>query len=97
MAIVSFLACFISLHLFSPYSTVQILLISLLTGIVSSLSEMASKGGMDTVTVPFANLMVLALISFHNLNNGMIKPCRLCYILPIPSRKAIASLYFSIL
>lgn len=63
MAIVSFLACFISLHLFSPYSTVQILLISLLTGIVSSLSEMASKGGMDTVTVPFANLMVLALIS----------------------------------
>ncbi len=64
MALVSFLASFASLHFFSPYSTIQILVISLIIGIVSSLSEMASTGGNDTVTVPLANLLTLAVISF---------------------------------
>jgi hypothetical protein len=64
MALVSFLASFASLYLFSPCSPMQILVISLIIGIVSSLAEMASTGGNDTVTVPFANLLTLALISF---------------------------------
>jgi dolichol kinase len=64
MALVSFLASFASLYLFSPCSPLQILVISLIIGIVSSLAEMASTGGNDTVTVPFANLLTLALISF---------------------------------
>ena len=63
MALTAFIASCASLYLFSPCSPMQILLISVIVGIVSSVSEMASKGGNDTVVVPACNLLVLGILS----------------------------------
>lgn len=63
MALTAFAACLIALKLCSSYNMLQTLIVSIVIAAVSSLSEMASRGGMDTVTVPFANALCLWLIS----------------------------------
>ena len=63
MAAVSFIACLVSLLVFSEYTAMQAVLISIVIGIVSSFAEMCSKGGNDTITVPVADVLVLWLIS----------------------------------
>ncbi len=62
MAAVAFLACLISLLLASPYRGLRAVFISLVIAAVSSLTEMASHGGLDTVTVPAADALALALL-----------------------------------
>ena len=63
MAAVSFVACLVSLLACSAYSLGGSLLVSLLVGVVSSLVEVCSRGGYDTVTVPAANVLLLSLLS----------------------------------
>ena len=63
MAAVSFVACLVSLLACSAYSLGVSLLVSLLVGVVSSLVEVCSRGGYDTVTVPAANVLLLSLLS----------------------------------
>ncbi|MBP3855370.1 MAG: TSUP family transporter [Ruminiclostridium sp.] len=63
MAAVSFTACLVSLLLFSPYSVPAAVIISLIVGAVSAFTELCSKGGTDTATVPAADIIVLGLIS----------------------------------
>ncbi len=67
MAAVAFAACLVTLLAVSPYTPLQAVMISIVAGIVSSLSEMASKGGLDTVIVPVCNTLVLWLISLVSL------------------------------
>ncbi len=63
MAVVAFVASLIPLLILSPYNALQCILISVITGAVSSFTEMISRGGTDTVTVPLANAVVLWLLS----------------------------------
>ncbi len=63
MAVVAFAACLSSLLLTSLYTGARAVFISLIIAAVSSLTEMASKGGLDTVTVPAADAAVLALLT----------------------------------
>ena len=63
MAAVSFAACLASLLLLSAYPLPQAVGVSLIVGAVSSFTEMCSRGGIDTATVPAANAAVLWLLS----------------------------------
>jgi len=63
MAVTAFIASLVSLYLMSPYTIFQGVLISMMVAVVSSLAEMASKGGMDTVTVPVADAVFLWIMS----------------------------------
>lgn len=63
MAVTTFAASLPALILLSPYSPVRAIPIALMIAVVSSLTEMSSKGGLDTVTVPLANAAVLWIIT----------------------------------
>lgn len=63
MAIVAFVSCLLVFLWKSGLPPIISVVFSLITGIVSSLTEMASKDGNDTVTVPFANLAVLGILT----------------------------------
>ena len=63
MAAVSFAACLAALLLFSAYSVPASVGVSLAVGLVSSFTELCSRGGTDTVTVPAADAVVLWLLS----------------------------------
>ena len=63
MAVTAFAAGLPALLALSPYPLPAAILIALIIAIVSSLTEMSSKGGLDTVTVPYANAIVLWLIT----------------------------------
>ena len=63
MAATAFAACLVSLLVLSPFSSLQAVAVSAVISAVSSLTEMASKGGSDTVTVPVADALVLWLLS----------------------------------
>lgn len=61
MFAVAFPSCLICLLLFSGYSLIPAVLISLLTGLVSAFSELISKNGNDTIVVPLADILILSL------------------------------------
>lgn len=63
MAVTSFLTCLLAMRLYSPYALLPATGISLAVGIVSSLTEMASTGGNDTVTVPVANVILMTILT----------------------------------
>jgi len=55
--------CLAVLLLVSPYGAGKCILMSLLTAAVSALTELCTKNGNDTYTVPAANCLVLALLA----------------------------------
>lgn len=63
MAVVAFAACLASLLLCSGYGVVGAVAVSLVVALASSLTELCSKNGMDTVTVPVVNSLVLWILS----------------------------------
>ena len=63
MAAVSSLACFACLLSLRAYSPLPAVPVSLAVGLVSSFAELCSRGGVDTVTVPAADVLVLWLLS----------------------------------
>ena len=63
MAVTAFVASLPALLLLSPFSQPRAILTSIIVAVVSSLTEMSSKGGLDTVTVPLANAAVLWIIT----------------------------------
>lgn len=63
MAITAFAASLPALLALSPYPLTKAILISLIIAVISSLTEMSSKGGLNTVTVPVANAIVLWIIT----------------------------------
>ena len=62
MAVTAFAAGLPGLLALSPYPLPKALLIALIIAVVSSLTEMSSKGGLDTVTVPVVNALTLWII-----------------------------------
>ena len=62
MALTAFAAGLPALLALSPYPLPKALLIALIIAVVSSLTEMSSKGGLDTVTVPVVNALTLWII-----------------------------------
>ena len=62
MAVVSALACFFVLLLLRVYPVTTAVFVSLAVGLVSAFAEMCSRGGMDTVTVPAADVLLLWMI-----------------------------------
>ena len=64
MAVVAFVACLVSLLLCSDYGVGAALVVSAVVAVVSSFTELCSRGGMDTVTVPVANALALWILSF---------------------------------
>lgn len=63
MALVSFAASLAVLLLMKVYAPFTAVLASLLVACTSAYAEMISKNGLDTVTVPAANILVLWLFS----------------------------------
>ena len=63
MAAVAFAAAFVSLQVLKVCALPETFLISLIVAAVSAFTEMCSTGGMDTVTVPVADALVLWLLS----------------------------------
>ena len=63
MAAVSALACFTVLLSLRVYPVTTAVFVSLAVGVVSAFAEMCSRGGMDTVTVPAADVLLLWVIS----------------------------------
>ena len=63
MAAVSSLSCFACLLALGAYSPLPAVPVSLAVGLVSSFTELCSRGGVDTVTVPAADAALLWLIS----------------------------------
>ncbi|MBR3317834.1 MAG: TSUP family transporter [Atopobiaceae bacterium] len=63
MAVVSFAACLVSLLFCSGYGVVGAVAVSLVVALASSLTELCSKNGIDTVTVPVVNSLVLWILS----------------------------------
>ncbi len=63
MAVTAFAACYTALRLTAPWSAPQAVCVSLVTAVVAAFVEMISTGGNDTVTVPAAGVLLLALIS----------------------------------
>lgn len=59
----SFVTCLVLLLLTSPYLPAKSILLALLTAPVSAATELFTKNGNDTITVPVANCLVLALLS----------------------------------
>ena len=63
MAITAFAASLPALLALTSYQMPKAILIALIIAVISSLTEMSSKGGLDTVTVPVANAIVLWIIT----------------------------------
>ncbi len=63
MAAVSALACFTVLLSLRVCPVTTAVFVSLAIGVVSAFAEMCSRGGMDTVTVPAADVLLLWVIS----------------------------------
>ena len=63
MAVVSALACFFVLLLLRVYPVMTAVFVSLAVGVVSAFAEMCSREGMDTVSVPAADVLLLWGIS----------------------------------
>ena len=59
----SFVTCLAVLLLVSPFTPAKSLLLALLTAPVSAAVELFTKNGNDTITVPAANCLVLAVLS----------------------------------
>ena len=59
----SFVTCLAVLLLAAPFSPAKCLLMALITAPVSAGVELFSKNGNDTITVPAANCLVLAVLS----------------------------------
>ena len=59
----SFVTCLAVLLLASPLTPAKCVLFSLITAPVSAATELFTKNGNDTITVPAANCLVLALLS----------------------------------
>ncbi len=62
MAVTSFVCTAATLIFLSPFSTGKIILSSLIISVISAFTELNTKGGWDTVTVPLAALMVGVLL-----------------------------------
>ena len=62
MTITAFAASLPALLALYPYPLPKAILIALIIAAVSSLTEMSSKGGLDTVTVPVVNALTLWII-----------------------------------
>ncbi len=58
----AFVTCLVMLLLTSPYTPAKCVLLSLLTAPVSAGVELFTKNGNDTITVPAANAVVLAVL-----------------------------------
>jgi hypothetical protein len=63
MAVVSALACFFVLLLLRVYPVMTAVFVSLAVVLVSAFAEMCSQGGMDTITIPAADVLLLWVIS----------------------------------
>lgn len=62
MLIVSFVCGFILLNFISDYTILQCIALSLVTSLVGTYTEMISHGGIDTISVSFANAFILLLM-----------------------------------